>query len=101
MSTLTSQCNELRLTAVKLERMMRGKFDAISLSSIPPTLRHAAYTIESLSNRLAETCHDVSEPPEDGVFWPTPHFRCSECGATHVSLEYVNYCPKCGRRVVE
>ena len=48
-----------------------------------------------------ETCHDVSESPEDGVFWPSPHFRCSECGATHVSLEYVHYCPNCGRKVAE
>lgn len=47
------------------------------------------------------TCHDVSEPPKDGVFWPSPHFRCSECGATHVSLEYVYYCPNCGRQVSE
>jgi hypothetical protein len=48
-----------------------------------------------------ETCHDVSEPPKDCAFWPSPHFKCSECGATHVSMEYVYYCPNCGRKVSE
>ena len=47
------------------------------------------------------TCRDVHEPPRNTTFWPTPHFKCSECGATHVSTSYVFYCPNCGRRVVE
>lgn len=47
------------------------------------------------------TCHNVHEPPRDEAFWPAPHFKCSECGATHVSIDYVFYCPNCGRRIVE
>ena len=49
----------------------------------------------------AGTCKNVHEPPRNTTFWPTPHFKCSECGATHVSMDYVYYCPNCGRRVVE
>ena len=48
----------------------------------------------------AGTCHNVHEPPKDTTFWPAPHFKCSECGATHVSMEYVFYCPNCGRKVI-
>ena len=47
------------------------------------------------------TCHNVHEPPKDETFWPAPHFKCSGCGATHVSMEYVFYCPNCGRKVVD
>lgn len=47
------------------------------------------------------TCHNVHEPPKDETFWPAPHFKCSECGATHVSMEYVYFCPNCGRKVVD
>ena len=47
------------------------------------------------------TCHNVHEPPKDETFWPVPHFKCSGCGATHVSMEYVFYCPNCGRKVVD
>ena len=47
------------------------------------------------------TCHNVHEPPKDTTFWPSPHFKCSECGATHVSMEYVFHCPNCGRKVVD
>ena len=48
----------------------------------------------------AGTCHNVHEPPKDTTFWPSPHFKCSECGSTHVSMEYVFYCPNCGRKVI-
>ena len=44
------------------------------------------------------TCHDVHEPPKNTTFWPAPHFKCSECGATHVSMSYVYFCPVCGAR---
>lgn len=47
------------------------------------------------------TCRNVHEPPKDTTFWPAPHFKCSECGATHVSMEYVYFCPNCGRKVVD
>ena len=47
------------------------------------------------------TCKNVHEPPKDTTFWQSPHFKCSECGATHVSMEYVFYCPNCGRKVVD
>ena len=46
------------------------------------------------------TCKDVHEPPRNTTFWPTPHFKCSECGNTHVSMDYVYFCPSCGREVV-
>ena len=47
------------------------------------------------------TCRNVHEPPKSTTFWPTPHFKCSECGATHISMEYVFYCPNCGRKLVD
>ena len=47
------------------------------------------------------TCKNVHEPPKDTTFWQSPHFKCSECGATHVSMEYVFYCPNCGAEVVD
>lgn len=47
------------------------------------------------------TCHNVHEPPRNTEFWPIPHFKCSECGATHVSMDYVFYCPSCGAEVVD
>lgn len=46
-------------------------------------------------------CSNVHEPPRRSEFWPTPHFKCSECGSVHVSLDYVYYCPNCGRKVVD
>lgn len=46
-------------------------------------------------------CHNVHEPPKDTSFWPSPHFKCSECGEAHVSMQYVYYCPNCGRKVEE
>lgn len=45
-------------------------------------------------------CRNVHEPPRNTTFWPTPHFKCSECGATHVSMDYVYFCPNCGRKVM-
>ena len=44
-------------------------------------------------------CDNIHEPPKDATFWPSPHFKCSECGATHISIDYVFYCPNCGRKV--
>jgi len=41
-------------------------------------------------------CENVAEPPVNGGFWPAPHFKCSECGHDHVSMDYVDRCPKCG-----
>lgn len=105
MSMLTSQCNELRTTAVRLERMMRGEFDAISLSSIPTILRHAADTIESLHNRSTETCHMVLKDDHEVygeafyIWW-----ECDECGCTltkSFGMPEIRYCPNCGRKVVE
>ena len=105
MSMLTEQCDKLRKAAYEVERikndasgMLMG--DTITLADVAMQLREAADTIAALRNRLTETCHNVAEYPEDG-FWPSPHFKCSECGASHVSMEYVRYCPSCGRRVVE
>ncbi len=47
------------------------------------------------------TCRNVHEPPKTATFWPSPHFKCSECGEVHVSMQYVYYCPNCGRKVVD
>lgn len=47
------------------------------------------------------TCRNVHEPPRNTAFWPIPHFKCSECGATHISMDYVYYCPSCGAEVVD
>lgn len=46
-------------------------------------------------------CRNVHEPPKNTPFWPTPRFKCSVCGATHISVEYVYYCPNCGRKVID
>ena len=54
----------------------------------------------TLANLIDPTCEDVSEPPDSGGFWPSPHFKCSVCGTQHVSVGYVRYCPNCGARVV-
>lgn len=60
---------------------------------------------EMTDNRTTElgsgTCKNVHEPPRNTTFWPTPHFKCSECGASHVSMDYVYYCPNCGCKVVD
>lgn len=47
------------------------------------------------------TCRNVHEPPKDTTFWPAPHFKCSVCGKTHVSMDYVYFCPNCGAEVVD
>lgn len=49
----------------------------------------------------AGTCKNVAEQPSDNTFWPVPHFKCSECGHKHVSMEYVYFCPNCGRKVID
>ena len=53
------------------------------------------------NSRAERTCKNVHEPPTTSTFWPSPHFKCSECGATHVSVDYVYFCPNCGAKVVE
>ena len=55
--------------------------------------------IAAWNTRAERTCRNVHEPPKDSTFWPAPHFKCSECGAVHVSVDYVFYCPNCGARV--
>ena len=74
-----------------------GELDGLQIVSATP------YTpAQAIAATLGSgTCHNVHEPPKDTTFWPSPHFKCSECGATHVSMEYVFYCPNCGRKVVD
>lgn len=55
---------------------------------------------DELNTQAERTCKDVHEPPRDTTFWPTLHFKCSRCGATHISIDYVYYCPNCGAKVV-
>ena len=102
---LTKQTKRLRETADEVKRIKDNNVDwlwrdAITLDDAVKEMREAADTIENLRNRLTETCRNVAEYPEDG-FWPSPHFKCDVCGATHVSMEYVHYCPNCGRKVVD
>lgn len=63
----------------------------------PVSVTELADLIEPAPER---TCRDIAEPPKGGGFWPAPHFKCSECGGEHVSIDYVSYCPKCGAKVV-
>lgn len=57
------------------------------------------FVFSRLADLVDPTCEDVSEPPRSGGFWPSPHFKCSVCGASHVSTDYVRFCPNCGARV--
>ena len=79
--------------------------EAYTTDTFPDTLlvKHAYLTPEqAIAATLGSgTCKNVHEPPKDTTFWQSPHFKCSECGATHVSMEYVFYCPNCGRKVVD
>ena len=62
------------------------------------TIEHA---VQRWNTRVERTCKNVHEPPKGTTFWPAPHFKCSRCGAVHVSMDYVFYCPNCGAKVVE
>lgn len=51
--------------------------------------------------RAERTCRNTDTVPDDGsVFYPSPHFRCSECGASYALTGYAYYCPNCGAKVV-
>ncbi len=102
MSMLTGQVKQLRKTADKLRAngFIEDAFE----------VRHAADTIESLRNRLTETCHDLSGTGANGE----QVFHCSECGCvmslydldganvlcTNHVFDYPRYCPNCGAEVV-
>jgi hypothetical protein len=47
------------------------------------------------------TCHNVDAPPKNDPCLPVLHFRCSECGAMHVSVSDVYFCPNCGAWIVD
>lgn len=47
------------------------------------------------------TCRNTDAVPDDGGFYPSPHFRCSECGASYSLTGYAYYCPNCGAKVAE
>ena len=55
---------------------------------------------DELNARAERTCKNIHEPPRNNTFWPTPHFKCSECKNVHVSMDYVYYCPNCGCKVI-
>lgn len=60
----------------------------------------AVHDGDALQN--VRTCHNTDSVPGDGSgFYPTPHFKCSECGASYALTDYAYYCPRCGRKVVE
>ena len=79
--------------------------EAYPTDTFPDTLlvKHAFLTPEQAVTATLGmgTCHNVHEPPEGTTFWPVPHFKCSVCGKAHVSMDYVYFCPNCGRRVEE
>lgn len=57
--------------------------------------------IDAWNTRAERTCKNVHKPPKATTFWPSPHFKCSECGCVHVSMDYVYYCPNCGAKVID
>lgn len=124
MSAPTSQADRLRTAADQLEKVMRGRFDAINPNDLPPLLREAADTIDDLCNRLTDTCRNIAVLNADGT--SQYYFVCSACGLAVdsylgvVRTDYVTRkdgtkdyqtfcvgdryeferCPSCGRRVV-
>ena len=104
MSMLTAQCDRLRETADEVERIKHNNADwlwrdGITLTDAARELRDAADTIENLRLRLTEqTC---SNNDHSGY-----GFRCSGCGHTRAQSGEIDpteweYCPNCGRKVVE
>ncbi len=45
------------------------------------------------------TCRNIAVPPKDDGSCQAQHFKCSECGRLHVSIDCVHYCPGCGAKV--
>lgn len=105
MSALASQADSLRTAADQFEKAMRGRFDAINPSDLPPMLREAADTIENLRNRLTE--RETCQIELDWAYDEYPQarwWRCHGCGERFLYQRGLNptYCPECGlQRVVE
>lgn len=58
--------------------------------------------IEFWNDRYKRTCTNVDPVPKDGsAFYPTPHFKCSECGASYALTDYAYWCPACGAEVID
>lgn len=52
------------------------------------------------NRRAGRACRNTDTVPDDGsMFYPSPHFRCSECGAFYALTDYAYYCPSCGAKV--
>ncbi|WP_417352160.1 hypothetical protein [Gordonibacter pamelaeae] len=102
---------ERREVAAKLRdfERLRTVFAESSICAFSDALGCGYLDWEQTCARLADliepaperTCRDIAEPPKGGGFWPAPHFKCSECGGEHVSIDYVSYCPNCGAKVVD
>lgn len=87
---------------VKFSASVKAKASGKSDADYDFARNHAVNWLrKEVFQSASETCTNVAESPKDTTFWPAPHFKCSECGATHVSMEYVFYCPNCGRKVVD
>ena len=96
-------------------RAVLTNIQCVSKELIPPHLDEKAYQDfldyqkevmarelwDKLRSDVRGECHNVHEPPKNTTFWPVPHFKCSECGAVHVSMDYVYFCPACGAKVVD
>ena len=111
MSAPTSQADRLRTAADQLEKVMRGRFDAINPNDLPPMMREAADTIDDLCNRLrGQMGWPNAAPPVtklvDNEHGPDMH--CERCGGL-VDDEYLCFmerygysrCPHCGRMIVK
>lgn len=59
-----------------------------------------ADVIAAWNARAERTCRNTDTVPDDGSgFYPSPHLRCSECGASYALTGYAYYCPNCGAKV--
>lgn len=57
--------------------------------------------IKAWNTRYKRTCKNLDVVPKDGSgFYPTPHFKCSECGASYALTDYAYWCPSCGAEVI-
>lgn len=63
-------------------------------------VRTKSEAVAAWNARAERTCRNTDTVPDDGSgFYPSPHLRCSECGASYALTGYAYYCPNCGAKV--